>query len=454
MSMNPDARNVALRVLNLLDSDHRTLDAVLDETLNREQNLEKRDAGLMHTLVFGVLRWRNRLDWIIGHFSKTPIKKIHPDVRNILRMGLFQIIHLDRIPDSAAVNTAVDLAKASSASWTHRFVNGVLRNAIRNRESIPFPDSVKDPALALSVSQSFPRWLMARWIDRFGLEETRRLCETINTIPPISIRTNTLKIDRDELMEKLRPEVNSIAPSRFSPVGLAFSNPESAIPELTGFQEGWFQVQDEAAQLVGYHLDPKPGEHVLDACAGLGGKTGHIAQMMNNRGRILAMDHSSDKLKMLRCEMDRLGATIVSTRSHDLDIPPDPEKYGIFDRILLDAPCSGLGVIRRNPDTKWRFSPSDFARYQTRQIRFLENLAPLLKPSGVLVYAVCSSEPEENEQVIDGFLKRRPAFYIERDGRDFSPLVRPFLSKEGEIRTLSHENDMDGFFSVCLKQKI
>ncbi|MFW5811108.1 MAG: 16S rRNA (cytosine(967)-C(5))-methyltransferase RsmB [Thermodesulfobacteriota bacterium] len=449
-----NARAVALRILTLLDSDQRTLDAVLDETLSGEPHLQKRDIGLMHTLVFGVLRWRNRLDWIINHFSKTPLKKIHPDVLNILRIGLFQILYLDRIPDSAAVNTAVELAKTSSAKWTHRFVNGLLRSAVRKSESVPYPSPENDPALALAVTQSFPQWLMQRWIDRFGFEETRQLCEAVNTIPSIGMRVNTLKIERDHLLETLRPGVHSIAPARYSPVGLTLSNPESAIPDLPGFQEGWFQVQDEAAQLVGYFLDPQPGDHVLDACAGLGGKTGHIAQMMNNQGRILALDNSSAKLKRLRIEMARIGATIVSTRTHDLNTPPKPEEFGTFDRILLDAPCSGLGVLRRNPDTKWRVSPSDFERYQARQIEFLENLAPLLKPSGVFVYAVCSSEPEENEQVITSFLISHPSFFIEKEKSRFPPFLRSLMSDEGILKTSPHKNDMDGFFSVCLKRKI
>ena len=369
-------------------------------------------------------------------------------------MGLFQILYLDRIPQSAAVNTAVELAKNASAKWTHRFVNGLLRNAIRNLDSLPCPSPETDSALALAVSQSFPKWLIKRWIDRFGLEETRRLCEAINSIPPIPLRVNTLRMDREQLMGILQDQVGAIAPSRFSPVGLTFMNPESAIPELPGFPEGWFQVQDEAAQLVGCHLNPQPGDHVLDACAGLGGKTGHIAQMMNNRGRVLALDHSSEKLKRLRHEMDRIGATIVSTRTHDLAIPPTPKKFGTFDRILLDAPCSGLGVVRRNPDTKWRIFPSDLERYQTRQIRFMENLAPLLKPSGTLIYAVCSLEPEENEQVIGSFLKNHSDFYIEKKEHNLPPNIGPLLTSEGYLKTVPHQNEMDGFFSVCLKRKI
>ena len=347
----------------------------------------------------------------------------------------------------------MELAKTSSAKWTHRFVNGLLRSAVRKSASVPCPSPEKDPALALAVTQSFPQWLMQRWIDRFGFEETRQLCDAINTIPSIGVRANTLKIDRDPLLETLRPRVHSIAPARYSPVGLTLSNPESAIPDLPGFQEGWFQVQDEAAQLVGNLLDPQPGDHVLDACAGLGGKTGHIAQMMNNQGRILALDNSSEKLKRLRYEMERLGVTIVSTRTHDLNTPTKPEAFGAFDRILLDAPCSGLGVLRRNPDTKWRVSPSDFERYQARQIQFLENLAPLLKPAGALVYAVCSLEPEENEQVIASFLKSHPSFFIEKEKSRFPPFMRPLMTEEGILKTLPHKNDMDGFFSVCLKRK-
>ncbi len=442
------AREIALFILNSLDERGETLDTILEEVFSEDALLSKQDRALAYALVYGVLRWRGRLDWIIRHFSKAPLKKISPDIMNILRIGLFQMTHLNRIPVSAAVNTSVEMAKSCGASWTVRFVNGILRNVAREYETVPFPDMEKDPISALAARKAFPKWLVRRWLNRLGTDETQRLCDAINTIPPITIRANTLKVTRESLLKSLEPDVGTIQPTPCSGDGIWFLHPKIPIPEMSAFKKGWFQVQDEAAQLVTRLLDPQRGHKVLDVCAGFGGKTGHIAQLMKNQGQITAIDRNEEKLGMLKGEMRRIGVSIVQTVTHDLyeNVPRHLLKAS-FDRVLFDAPCSGLGVLRRNPDAKWYVSEDALVPCQKRQIRFLDALAPLVRPSGMLVYAVCSTEPEENEKVADAFLKHHPEFQVRKaDLTAYSLPLTPYL------KTSPHVHAMDGFFGVCFRR--
>jgi 16S rRNA (cytosine967-C5)-methyltransferase len=304
--MKDDPRSTALFVLNSLNKGRHTLDRILEDIQNKELFLSRRDQALFYALVYGVLRWRGLIDWIINHFSKTRLKKIDPGILNILRLGLFQIIYLNRIPVSAAVNTSVEIAKSFASSSAAGFVNALLRNAAREYKNISFPDPDKNPACSLSVRKSFPEWMIKRWLNRFGLKETQALCDAINTIPPITVRTNSLRTTRDDLTNRLASDVQQIENTTYAPNGIRFIKPDRSIPEIKAFKDGWFQVQDEAAQLVTCLLNPRPGDTVLDACAGLGGKTGHIAQMMKNTGRLLALDNQADKLQRLESEMKML----------------------------------------------------------------------------------------------------------------------------------------------------
>ena len=450
-SIPDDARGTALFVLNVLDKGHKTLDRVLADVLD-ESHLSRRDRAFLQVLVFGVLRWRARLDWTIKHFSKTGLNKVDPVVLNILRLGLFQITDLSKVPVFAAVNTSVEMAKSVSRPWIARYVNGLLRKAARNYQDISFPDIYKNPVSALAVKKSFPEWLIKRWIDRLGLRETGFLCDAVNTIPPITVRANTLKTSRGKLMQSLQGYAENISPTNQAPDGVFFSSPKTAITEFNAFKDGLFQVQDEAAQLVTLLLRPQPGETILDACAGLGGKTGHISQEMKNKGRLFAMDVDEKKLLRLELEMRRLGASTVKTWVHDLNHPITMDHFGGFDRILLDAPCSGLGVLRKNPDAKWISAKQNLIYYQKRQIRFLDHVAHLVKPSGCIIYAACSTEPEENESVIECFLKRHENFAVEHNSTGLPVEARSLVDKNGYLKTFPHLNNMDGFFSVRLKR--
>jgi 16S rRNA (cytosine967-C5)-methyltransferase len=451
--MADEVRKTALYILNTLDKEDKTLDSLLEDVFREKPHFSKKDRALLQTLVYGVLRWRGRLDWIIDEFSKTRLNKINPNVLNILRLGLFQVIYLDRIPVSAAVNTSVEMTKAVAAPWIVGYVNGLLRNAVSKYGDVVFPDVSKDPIRALAAKESFQPWLIKRWLDRFGFKETGLLCDAINTIPPITVRCNTIKTNREKLVKALEGRVEKIGLTHYAPDGVFFFNPKISIPNIKVFKEGLFQVQDEAAQLVTLLLNPQPGETILDACAGLGGKTGHIAQLMKNSGKLVAMDKDENKLLRLESEMYRLGVSIVTTCIHDLSTPLDREHFGKFDRILLDAPCSSLGVLRRNPDIKWRALRQNPVYYQKRQALFMDNLAHLVRPSGALVYAVCSIEPEENESVVKGFLNKHANFTIEKKSTGLPFNACSLITRDGYLKTFPHLNNMDGFFSVCMKRK-
>ncbi len=447
-------RKTALSVLNTLSQKrHFHLDRTITDSVdNADLKLSNRDRKFLNALIFGVLRWRGNLDWIIRHHSRTRLEKINPEVLNILRLGLYQIFFLDRVPDSAAVNTSVEMAKLAAPHWVVKYVNAVLRNAIRNRGSLPFPCIEKNPAEALSISKSFPKWLIKRWIRRFGIEKCGKLCDSLNVIPPITVRCNTIKIQRNDLLTLLSLEAENVSPTLHSPDGLFFVRPNKAIHEFSVFQKGFFQVQDEAAQLVAYLLSPCPDEIVLDACAGLGGKTGHIAQLMKNTGQIIAVDQDRKKLTQLKEAMQRLGVDNVTTCLHDFKTPMEKFQSQGFDRILFDAPCSGLGVIRRNPDTKWELSSQNLNLYGKKQLNLLENISSLLKIGGIIVYVVCSFEPEENELVINDFLKRHMNFKIQHEFKNLPFDIRQFIDPDGFFRTSPHVRDMDGFFAACLKR--
>ncbi len=446
-----DPRKIALDVLNKQEKSHKTLDHIFKEVADAG-SLSGRDRALLNALVYGVLRWRGRLDFFISQFSDKKLSKIDPTILNILRLGLFQIIYMSRIPNSAAVNTSVHLAKSMAPQWVAGFVNGVLRHAARKAVRLPVVDQKNDPLHALAIEKSFPHWLIRRWAERFESQVVATWCDAINAVPPISIRTNTLFSNRNQIIDSLAAIAEEIEATEYAPDGIRFRNPKIPIPEMAAFKKGWFQVQDEAAQLTTLLLDPQPGDFVLDACAGLGGKTGHIAQQMNNQGSVVAMDIDADKLTQLESQMQRLGVSIVTTIHQDLENATDVPADLTYNRILLDAPCTGLGVLRRNPDAKWNRSKKDLNRFSKKQIRLLTSAAKLLSVSGILVYAVCSIEPEENEAVIHAFLSTNPGFEVDPDPGILPSAFRDPIPGEMGMKTHPHFKEMDGFFMVRLKR--
>lgn len=445
-SANP--RQAAYSVLLRIHKEGSYADQLMDREL-AHGSLSGPDRGLFAELVFGVLRRQGTLDHILTGLSNQPLAKLEPQVLILLRLGLYQLAYLDRIPESAAVNETVNLAKLALPR-AGGLINAVLRNYLRHKETITFPDPVAAPAASVAARHSHPAWLVKLWFSQLGEQETELLAEASSRQPPLTLRANTLRISRDELLQRLLDNAIAATPCRFSPHGIQVEG-RHHIPGLPGFREGLFYVQDEASQIAGFLLGPRPGERVLDTCAAPGGKATHLAQLMGNQGELLAMDLSRNKLPLILESAQRLGVSIIGTRAADL-LQSGAFPVNAFDRVLLDAPCSGLGVIRRNPEAKWRLTSADITRLAATQKAMLKNAVRLLKPGGVLLYSTCSTTFEENEEVVRDFLSRQGDCVLENLNAIF-PEWRELFTDEGMFRAWPHRHAMDGFFAARLRKR-
>jgi 16S rRNA (cytosine967-C5)-methyltransferase len=441
-------RAICLDILNRVEETALHPDRLLTDSFKRYRYFNSLDRAFLTELTYGVIRWRERLDWVIRLFSKIPIEKIELETLNILRLGLYQILFLSRTPSSAAVNESVELAKRIRGKGGAGFVNAVLRSAIRQKDEIRYPDIHEDPVLHLSVVQSHPLWLVQRWVRERGVEETLQICMFNNQISPLTLRTNTLKINRENLLEKLKEEELSPIPTVYSEEGIVLQHPPPT-SELPFLRKGLAIIQDEASQLVTSILDPKPGEQILDACAAPGGKTTHMAQRMENQGGIYALDLSNAKLDLIEGLCERLGIGIIKTVKGDASkILPVPQGMK-FDRILADVPCSGFGTLRRNPDLKWRRGEVDIQRMGELQFSILRNLSMYVEEGGLLIYSTCTVFREENEDVVEKFLEAHPEFQLDRMDNLLPEKSRPLI--EGSyFKTFPPKGEMDGFFAARL----
>ncbi|MGD0252444.1 MAG: 16S rRNA (cytosine(967)-C(5))-methyltransferase RsmB [Verrucomicrobiota bacterium] len=410
-------RQIAVRILQQRRADGRFTEDLLENVLAGAQ-LSPADRALCREIVYGAVRWQATLDWLIAR--KTGGRSQKPALQNLLRLGLYQIFWLDRIPGHAAVNETVELARQNGFGAQAGFVNAVLRGYLREAdatEKLLADLKISQPALGWS----HPEWLVARWQKRWGLERTAQLLAWNNTPPKMFARVNRLKTDAGRLLEKWREENVDYDFVRREQLeeNLVFelkSHPPLA--ELGSFRQGWFYIQDPGTLLAACKLEPQPGETILDLCAAPGGKTTFIAQLMNNQGRIVAMDNSRERLKLLEENCLRLGVTCVEPvlTSH-LTL-----RTSHFDRILVDAPCSNTGVMRRRLDLRWRIQPKEIQRLRDLQLDLLKQAAPRVKSGGVLVYSTCSLEPEENAEVVKQFLSEHVEFRLEYE-RELLPFV-------------------------------
>lgn len=445
MTAPSPARVAAARALQRVADDDAFADLALDAEM-AARALDARDAALATELVYGTLRWQRYLDWILAPHSRRALASLDTRVLVLLRMTAYQLAFLERIPAFAAVSDAVSLAKGRRASGAPDFVNAVLRSFARRgvREREPRPPA--DPIEAAAVRLSFPTWLVSRWVGRYGVDEATALMQAMNERPPMTVRVNTLRLTRESLRERLRSEEQlSGVPTAYAPEGLVVEH--GGTPAAwRAFGDGALTVQDEASMLVARLLDARPGEVIADACAAPGTKTTHLAQLMENRGRIVAFDPQPARLARVAEAAQRLGVTIVETRGGPAEALAGA-LTSVCDGVLVDAPCSNLGVLRRNPEVKWRRAAADLAENGTRQRAILAAAAGMVKPGGRLVYATCSTEPEENEAVVAAFREAHPEFALD------APAAFPIaLDADGVLRCRPHRHGTDGFTAVRFRR--
>jgi 16S rRNA (cytosine967-C5)-methyltransferase len=442
-----NSRQLALLALRSVQKGAYT-DVAIDRLLQQNQPSDL-DRRLITELVYGCVRRQRTLDALIDQLAKKKAHQQPPDLRAILQLGLYQLRYLNQIPVSAAVNTTVDLAKQNQLAGLSGFVNGVLRQYARLAEGQTDPLVLpSEPIAQLAVQHSYPDWIVQVWLDQFGWEETQKLCEWMNHPPHIDLRINPLKTSIAQVTAAMQSAGIAVAPVPQLPQALRLLEPVGAIQALPGFEQGWWTVQDSSAQLVSHLLDPQPGELVIDACAAPGGKTTHQAELMQDQGKIWAIDRNPSRLRKLQQNADRLDIKAIQICAADSrQVTQFTEQA---DRVLLDAPCSGLGTLHRHADARWRQTPETVKELAQLQQELIAQAANWVKPGGVLVYATCTLHPLENESTLTAFLTQHPQWQIDPVAPD--SIVAPFTNSSGWVKVLPHQQNMDGFFMVRLRR--
>jgi len=442
-------RELAMHVLTQVEQEGAYSNLLLNTALQKAA-LSKSDAGLATELIYGTISRLNTLDYFLDKYVNKGTRKLQPWVRALLRLSLYQIIYLDRIPDHAVVSEAVNLAKRRGHQGISGMVNGVLRNILRQKESLAIPADLP-AAKRISLQHSHPEWLVERWISQYGPETAEAICAANNEPPAVSVRVNTTMISREELLKEMEGRGLQAAPSTLSPYGIVVKGAGNMA--LTDwYREGMISIQDESSMLVAEAVGPEPGMRVLDCCAAPGGKSAHMGELMKDQGSIVANDIHSHKGKLIADQAARLGLDCIRTVTGDALELPSRFEPASFDRILLDAPCSGLGVIRRKPDLKWGKTEEDIREIAALQSKLLDSVSALLRPGGVLVYSTCTIEPQENEGVVTSFVNRHPEFELDETG-SLSRLKDNALVRGGGIQILPQHYHSDGFYIARLRRR-
>lgn len=424
------------------------VDVALDRVLQKS-NLSDLDRRLVTELVYGSVRRQRTLDAIIDQLAKKKSHQQPTELRAILHLGFYQLRYQERIPVSAAVNTTVQLAKDNGFAGLAGFVNGLLRQYVRLAETLADPlELPENPVTRLGILHSFPDWIIEVWLAQISVEETEKLCEWMNQTPTIDLRVNPLKTSIAEVETALKSTGILARKIANLPQALRLIGNTGAIQNLPGFSQGWWVVQDASAQLVSHILQPQPEETIIDACAAPGGKTTHIAELMGDKGKIWACDRTPSRLRKLQDNAQRLGLKSIQICTGDSRNLP--QFHNIADRVLLDAPCSGLGTLHRHADARWRQTPASVTELSTMQRELLSQTANFVKNDGVLVYSTCTLHPAENEAVITDFLAEHPNWQID-DLRVNLPDFGDVLSQNW-LKVWPHRQDMDGFFMVRLRK--
>ncbi len=456
------SRELAVRIVHRITKEQGYANIVLDTELRQAPHLDLRDRALTTELVYGVIRWQKTLDWYLDQVCKKPMRTTNLWLQSILRIGVYQLLMLDKIPASAAINESVKLAGKYSrqanlpARTAKGFVNGVLRQLDRSRATLSSPATLKKMSRRLAVEYSYPEWLISRWLRRLGEQETRKACLINNQPPPLTLRVNTLKLSLADLQQDLDSHVVTVSPLPEELPGVIISGVSVPVTELPCYSDGACTAQNASSMLIAHILDPQPGENVLEACAGSGTKTTHIGELMKNRGSITAVDLHEPKLRRLRENCARWGVSIAQTFCSDMtrtkEVPGYRQQGRVgFDRVLVDAPCSGLGVLRKHPETKWTRAERDISTLQQLQLQLLLNGANFFPSTGgILVYSTCTTEPEENQEVIAEFLQVATGFRIESLSEHIPPSLHGCVTPEGFLCIDPPQEMFDGFFCAKL----
>ena len=436
-------RGLAVKILNRVERTDAYLERLLDNEL-RNTELNGQDKALLYEIVHGVIRWMGRLDWVLNGFYKGQFSKAIPNLKNGLRVALYQILFLDRVPDHAAVNEAVEFVKRLQGQKPADLTNAILRNIIRSKNGIRYPDPNEDLPGYLSAYYSHPSWMVKRYLERFGREDTEKLLTSNNEKPYLTLKVNAIKTTPDDFKYLLNSVNLKFKPGRYLPEFFQLQNLTN-ITAWEYFGKGYFNIQDESAGLACRLLGAQPEMKVLDLCAAPGGKSAYLAGAMQNKGEIIAIDRYESRLKILRRNMYRLGISCVKTiETNALDY-----NDGDFDRVLADVPCSGSGTLSKKPDIKWKKDLFDLRRMNELQFKLLLKAATLVKVGGFVVYSTCSIEPEENFNIVKKFLDEHSNFKLINADEGFP---KELVDGNGCIQTLPHKHNMDGAFAAKLQR--
>ena len=442
-------RQLATEILLKVDTRKSYADVLLDYSL-KDATLSKRDRAFVTELVYGTLRWRGKIDARLNLYLRDPLEDTDPFIRNLLRVAFYQLLFLDKIPSYAAVSEAVQIAKAHGGNKVAGFANAVLRSFLRENDKTAAAPAINDWQGVLATEHSHPQWLVKKWLDYFGREETEALMKANNKIAPLVLRVNSLTSSREALLAMLSKSGITAVATEWSPAGIWVKS-RSQVNQLPGFQEGLFQVQAEASQLISYLLSPQRGERILDACAAPGGKTTHIAELLADTGELIALDKSERGIEKIRENLARLRLTSVCVAKSDVSHQLPMRLGSIYDRILVDAPCSGLGTLRSHPEIKWHRNETDIKRLSDLQERIVDRVVHYLKPGGVLVYSTCTLNKDENENIIEHFLERHREFVLD-DAASYLPGAASSLICGSYYVTLPHRHNTDGFFAARMSK--
>jgi 16S rRNA (cytosine967-C5)-methyltransferase len=443
------ARALAVDILDAVERRKAYADILLDRTLSAHA-LVPADRSLLTEIVYGTLRWRGRIDAILAQVMRDAPEKMDGYLRNLLRVTLYQIFFLDKIPAYAAVNEAVEIAKRRGGKGAAGFVNAVARRSLREKDRLAIVDRGGDPARRLAATWSHPEWLVRQWLNDFGAAETEALLKANNEPAPLVVRANRLKISRDDFMRNLTAAGIDAAAAPHAPEAIMLRG-ASAVERLPGFAEGLFFVQSEAAQLVSHLLAPKPGERIWDASAAPGGKATHLAELMDDRGEIVATDIAPRGIARIEANVRRLGLNSVRPIAADAAGELPGELARPYDRILADLPCTGFGTLRSHPEAKWQKGEADIRRLSQLQRKILDRVGARLQGGGVLVYSTCTLTRAENEEVVEDFLRRHEDYTLET-AADFLPAGAERMIRGNYLMTLPHRDNTDGFFAARLRK--